>query len=255
MKPALATLRLLAALVFLACAGPALAVSDEATRHFNRGLAAVEMAQSADDYAAAIEEFQRARALAPDWPEVYYNLGLVQEKAGRYRDAAASLRRYLQLAPGAPDATAVRALADKAEFRAERTLSDDDAVDILISLTDLRKWQVRGISKAHLFSPEKWLRAVRRDGHQLNYSFPSGTCGVNGMLDMPTAPTGKTFDFGTVYCLCNTSVRDDNCPESRRYKIEVVSRDRVRVNMRYWYPDITGGGTDDAQFEFVRRRN
>lgn len=59
------------------------AVSEEAQRYFNRGMAAVEIAKSPDDYALAIKEFEKAIRLAPEWPDVYYNLGMVQEKAGR----------------------------------------------------------------------------------------------------------------------------------------------------------------------------
>ena len=51
------------------------AVSDEAKRHFDRGMAAVEMAKSPDDYAPAIKEFKQAASLAPNWPDAYYNLG------------------------------------------------------------------------------------------------------------------------------------------------------------------------------------
>lgn len=78
------------------------AVSEEARRHMARGQAAVEMAKSPVELEDAIKEFQKAIELAPTWPSPYYNLGLVQEKAGTFREAIASYKRYLQLAPQCP---------------------------------------------------------------------------------------------------------------------------------------------------------
>jgi ankyrin repeat protein len=95
------------------------AVSKEARRHFDRGMAAVELAKSPDDYAAAIEEFEKAAKLAPDWPGIYYNLGLIQEKAGNYSNAVMSLLRYIHLAPNASDAETVKSLINKLEYKFE----------------------------------------------------------------------------------------------------------------------------------------
>jgi len=84
------------AVVWLALPTCSAATSEEAQRLFDCGMAAVEMAKTPEDYDLAIEEFKKAQALSPEWPEVYYNLGLIQEKAGKYKDAASSLGRYLQ---------------------------------------------------------------------------------------------------------------------------------------------------------------
>ncbi|MCD4677562.1 MAG: hypothetical protein K8S18_16445 [Desulfobacula sp.] len=56
-------------------------IPDEARRHFDYGMAAVEMADSSDDYKSAIKEFEQAVGLAPGWADAYYNLGMVQEKS------------------------------------------------------------------------------------------------------------------------------------------------------------------------------
>jgi tetratricopeptide (TPR) repeat protein len=71
-------------------------ISDEAMHHFDRGQAAVEMAKSPTDYEDAIKEFEKAATLAPDWPDVYYNLGLIQEKLRKYDDAIKNLTKYLE---------------------------------------------------------------------------------------------------------------------------------------------------------------
>lgn len=86
-------------------AGP---VSAEATRYFTRGLAAAEMARSTADYAEAAMELEKARQLAPQWPEVYYNLGLLHEKAGNYDGAIEAFRVYLQLTPSSPDGAKIQ---------------------------------------------------------------------------------------------------------------------------------------------------
>jgi hypothetical protein len=95
-------------------------VSKEAQRYMARGMAAVEMAKSASDYALAAKEFEQAAKLAPDWPDIYYNLGSVQSKAGDITSAIKSFQCYLDLAPKSPDAAKVRDEIFKLEYRLER---------------------------------------------------------------------------------------------------------------------------------------
>jgi tetratricopeptide (TPR) repeat protein len=98
----------------------AVTVSEEARRYMARGIAAVEMAKSASDYALAAKEFEQAAKLAPDWPDIYYNLGSVQSKAGDITSAIKSFQRYLDLAPKSPDAAKVREEIFKLEYRRDR---------------------------------------------------------------------------------------------------------------------------------------
>jgi hypothetical protein len=81
-------------------------VSEEAKRHFDRGTAAVEIAKDPGDYKIAIDEFKQASALAPNWPNVYYNPGLVQEKSGQSKYATDTLK----FAPNAADGDSVKSL-------------------------------------------------------------------------------------------------------------------------------------------------
>jgi tetratricopeptide (TPR) repeat protein len=97
-------------------------VSDEAKRYFDRGVAALEMATSPSEYDSAVTKFRQAAVLAPDWPDVYYNLGLAQEKAEKYSDAVISLRQYLKLSPNASDAEAVKTLISKLEYKIEESV-------------------------------------------------------------------------------------------------------------------------------------
>ena len=97
-------------------------VSEEAQRYMARGMAAVEMAKTPKDYERAVREFEQAAKLAPNWPDVYFNLGSVQAKAGNYGEAMRQYKRYLELAPKAPDAAKVREEIYKLEYRAEEQM-------------------------------------------------------------------------------------------------------------------------------------
>ena len=98
--------------MLLLCIGVAWAqteMPEEAKNHLVKGIKAMETAQSTDVFEQAVREFENATRLAPDSPEVHYYLGktlsLVKGQAGR---AIRELERYLELAPGAPDAQKVR---------------------------------------------------------------------------------------------------------------------------------------------------
>jgi tetratricopeptide (TPR) repeat protein len=97
-------------------------VSEEAQRYMARGMAAVEMAKTPKDYERAVREFEQAAKLAPNWPDVHFNLGSVQAKAGNYGEAMRQYKRYLELAPKAPDAAKVREEIYKLEYRAEEQM-------------------------------------------------------------------------------------------------------------------------------------
>jgi tetratricopeptide (TPR) repeat protein len=95
-------------------------VSDEAQRYFDRGMAAVEMAKSSDENIPAIEEFNKAKALAPNWAEPYYQLAIVYEKLENYGVAITSLKHYLLLAPNASNVATVRSLINKLEYKQDQ---------------------------------------------------------------------------------------------------------------------------------------
>jgi len=101
-------------------------ISDDAMRHFDRGQAAVEMAKSTTDYEDAIKEFEKAARLAPDWPDVYYNLGLIQEKVGKDDDAIRNLTKYLELSPNASDSREVKKFVAKMEYKKEKAKAEYD---------------------------------------------------------------------------------------------------------------------------------
>ncbi len=95
------------------------AVPEEAERRLARGRAAVKAAEGKEGFQRAVQEFQKATLAAPWLAEAYYNLGIVQDKAGDYTKAIQSLRLYLLAAPYAEDARAVKSLIYEIEFREE----------------------------------------------------------------------------------------------------------------------------------------
>jgi Tfp pilus assembly protein PilF len=115
-------------------------VSEQARKYFDRGMAAAEMAISPTDFESAIKEFKQAALLAPDWPDAYYNLGMVQEKAGKLSDAVTSFRQYLRLAPGASDAETVRSLINKMEYKKEAEEGIKKVYDMILLRTDKVRW-------------------------------------------------------------------------------------------------------------------
>ncbi|CAF3469875.1 unnamed protein product [Rotaria sp. Silwood2] len=108
-------------------------IPDEANRYYQRGLTALEMAKSTSDYEAAIKEFQQAAAIAPEWADVYYKIGTVQEKLERYDDAIISLKLYLKNAPNGPDAVVVKNLIYKIEYKRDLVTEKDAKITALLS--------------------------------------------------------------------------------------------------------------------------
>ncbi len=84
------------------------AVPEEAERNMARGAAFAQKASDSAGYKKAIAEFEAAANTAPWLALAYYNLGVVQEKAGFYVEAIQSLKFYLMAAPDAKNARDVK---------------------------------------------------------------------------------------------------------------------------------------------------
>ncbi|MBU1043580.1 MAG: ankyrin repeat domain-containing protein [Candidatus Omnitrophica bacterium] len=95
----------------------ALFKTDVLRRQMLRAQAAVETAQSQDDYAKAIYQYNLAMDVDPNFSEIYYNLGMIQDKTGDYASAISNLRKYLELAPSAPDTQTVQDMIYKIEYK------------------------------------------------------------------------------------------------------------------------------------------
>lgn len=206
------------------------AVSDEAKRHLDRGMAAMEMAKSPADQELAIKEFEQAVKLAPEWPEAYRQLALAQEKAEKYGDAAASLKQYLRLAPDASDAEAVKSLINKLEYKAENVLTLADIIDVLDTFFYRDPaWQQEGeclhvsgeLSFQRLSDNRVWvLMAYRKEKKGLK------------QYVQPLTVTGPVLKYVTTFNRCDNGLDGNgvSCDCVVEHEIEVVSKRLIRVN-------------------------
>jgi hypothetical protein len=87
---------------------PAPALPEEAQRNMARGTAFAQKASDSFGYKKAITEFEAAANSAPWLALAYYNLGVMQEKAGFFNKAIESLKFYLMAAPDAKNARDVK---------------------------------------------------------------------------------------------------------------------------------------------------
>ena len=213
----------LAVSALLLSAVDAQTIPEEARRHMARGQAAVEMAKSSEDYEAAIREFQEAARLAPDWPDPYFNLGLVQEKAGKFREAIASLNRYFQLAPNAPDAAKIQEQIYKLEYKAEQVLSVSDIIDVLVSFSN---WE-----KAGGQCIDSQLATIKRkDNNSVKYK---ASYSLEGGDSYPVFDTeeikGRVFNMRQTISCGDTGRLWSSCHFRSEAEIEVVSKTHVKV--------------------------
>jgi len=105
-------------------------IPEEAKRYLVRGKAAFKGAKEARDFNDAAEEFKKALLYAPWLAEGYYNLGIIQDKAGLYADAMQSLKFYLMVAPNAPDTEKVKELIYEIEYRQEKAAKESSPTAI-----------------------------------------------------------------------------------------------------------------------------
>lgn len=153
--------------------------AEEAKHHFDRGIAAIDSANSPAGYEEAIREFEQALKLVPNWADLYYNLGLVQEKAEKYDAAIKSYRQYLKLAPQADDAAQVMRQLNKLEDMLEETARQQQVPSLLEGewkgsllygngLKNGLLFYNRGNGKVTVFLPVSWI--VGSPGIASNYN-------------------------------------------------------------------------------------
>jgi hypothetical protein len=231
-------------------------VSEEAQRYMDRGLAAVEMAKTPDDYERAISEFEKARSLAPDWSDVYYNLGLVQEKAGKYGAAVVNLKKYLRLAPNSSEAAEVKSLINKLEYKAEQVLTVPEIIDVLVSLSDEKIWQVVGDCKKDNF--DTWY-GNKLDFRRLDFK-REGDDAVKSLKDFQYEPyptfqtlkvTGPVLKYITTRNV--DSRKDPDLTAIMEHEVTVVSKRLVKVNQKVLRGGLVNGVSDGQRFSCTFR--
>ena len=240
-------------------------ISDEARRHFDRGMAAVEMAKSPEDLNAAINEFRQATVLAPDWADAFFNLGKVQEAAEKFTEAIASYRQYLRLSPEAADADGVKSLINKIELKAEQVLSIPAIVDVLVEFGKPKEWNYSATVKtADRQCRQAWselllsregsdtVRAMRSTQYytgpkrnDISYTYQS------------LKVTGPVLQYVTTINVCDSSAHREfgDCTSVMENEVQVVSRTLVRVNQRVLRGGDGAGTVDGDVFACEFRKN
>lgn len=217
------------------------AVSEEARRHMDRGQAAVEMAKSPADFEEAVKEFQKAIELAPNWSDLYYNLGTVQDKIEQYDDALINLTRYLQFAPQSKDTTQVKQLINKIEYKKERADRSQAVIKTLTGPGELRRTSGKAydISDPHSkfrqrdgkleglvlhspFSPYQWI-PVKFDGKQLLYEFTWYTASSYPFKASVTLEIISTSPLRLKAKLVDVQQWGDRLAEEYEYELEWVN--------------------------------
>lgn len=99
---------------------PSPATPEDAKRYMARGAAAVEIANTQEDFGRAAAEFKKAIRVAPWLANAYYNLGVVQEKASLFEAAMRSYKLYLLSTPSEREAKEIQQRIFGLEYKAER---------------------------------------------------------------------------------------------------------------------------------------
>jgi tetratricopeptide (TPR) repeat protein len=80
------------------------ALPEEARKYMVQAEAAVKR----QSFGEAVDRYRDALKIAPWWPEGHFNRALLLGETGRYKEAIASMKKYLMLVPGAADAQAAQ---------------------------------------------------------------------------------------------------------------------------------------------------
>lgn len=107
------------ALLLLLTLAPAFAADPEVPEEARRRMARAQVRVEEAEFDKAVLELELAVAAAPSWAQAHFNLGLAREKTKDYTGAIDAFRKYLENAPGAENAEAVKNRIYKLEVRAE----------------------------------------------------------------------------------------------------------------------------------------
>lgn len=249
-------------IVFLCLGTVALAaepISEDARRFFARGLAAVETARSVADYAAAAREMEQARELAPQWPDVYYNLGFLYEKTSNYDRAIENLREYLRLAPSSPDAARVRESVYKLEYLRDRNnlegiwqTSEHESV-ITCNPASYRVWRSLMRDSRHVLTEMDLAFRKEADGYQVGE--------ISGNNDLPAGPQvsvrreGDDIRIdGIVINTCSAMVASNHCPWQANFDLTQTSADVLEGTVNLQGGGFTLADVRTERYEYVLYR-
>lgn len=125
-------------------------IPEEFHRRMARGESALGAARDMGGFKRAADEYRAATRVAPWRADAYYNLGIVQDKAGLYDAAMRNLKIYLAANPDAADAAAVRKRVYQIEYRKEQAQAGrTKAVEAKAAAEQERRRQQQAKQKAN----------------------------------------------------------------------------------------------------------
>lgn len=213
---------------------PPPALPDEAQKHLDRGVAAIEGAKSEEDFKDACAEFTKVLTIAPWFGRGYRPLAVAQDKAGQYDAALKNLEFYLLSQPSPEDAAWAKSLINKIEYRKEKAAKESspavtaeikqDPFEALLKKIDGRRYT--GSADANF----KNVLDVR--GKVLVIGVIATQAGYYESPD----PAGSRFEIRgrEVHVPCNVIVYGNvRCVE----RIYIISEDGERITVRVWLSD------------------
>jgi tetratricopeptide (TPR) repeat protein len=243
-------------------------IPEEARRYMARGQAAVEMAKSPEEYDSAIKQFQKAAELAPAWPEPHYNLALLQEKKGKLKEAAASLREYLRLAPDAPDAAKLQEQIYKLEYKAEQLLTLPEIIDLLVNnrfrgvkghfkLVNLKGVPFGWGSPCRLKARDGQLLACESDPVSLTPCMTGknredmDACLESLCQCQPVDFDGRKLEYECNYHHCPGYEKNNSCPWKFSYSRDIVSTSPLKIRTKELRSVLYGGSARVEEYEYL----
>jgi hypothetical protein len=103
---------------------PAPVLPEDAQKHLDRGVAAIEGAKSEEDFKDACTEFTEVLTIAPWFGRGYRPLAVAQDKSGQYDAALKNLEFYLLSQPSSEDVAWAKSLINKIEYRKEKAAKE-----------------------------------------------------------------------------------------------------------------------------------
>lgn len=203
-------------------------ISDEARRHMDRGVAAVESAATEAELEDAVNEFRQATRLAPDWPDAYFNLAKVEEKLGLNGPAIADFRSYLRLAPEATDIQEVTRIINRLEYKLEQEQNIGRVYERLASPAFRKKVLTR---KGTACAGPLEMRII--NGKLVEFDYRKNWYPEEGVRRLvpdtnPVSVNGQRYEYRFVHYQCDMSVSKYEgappyCPFDVAVKGEIVS--------------------------------
>jgi tetratricopeptide (TPR) repeat protein len=184
----------------------------EALKHMARGKAALGMARDSSGFLKAVDEYEKAVYFAPWYADAYFNLGVVSEKAGRYKEAIEALKAYLQAKLNAEDVNQVQMLIYEIEYKLDSPQGCEKQCEKYLTeaekqIYDKCRVELEGGRPTYTRSPDS------KNYMYGEYAFtgPAETIGKCVAWHMPRVPTGNAFQPYTYQMTEYLKCIDENC--------------------------------------------